>query len=127
MASKLILCDCEGTQAVKADSISGACDAACSKVYTALCTRQLEAAQKELIESAHRAGMADIATSVLHNVGNTLNSVVISYQVCDRVLRNSRLRSFDRANTALRRFVLPEWNEEQPKLPQLMDYYEMLI
>ncbi|WP_171207664.1 MULTISPECIES: 4Fe-4S binding protein [unclassified Ruegeria] len=44
MTAKILLCDCEGTQAVKADSISGACDAACSKVYTALCTRQLEAA-----------------------------------------------------------------------------------
>lgn len=48
-------------------------------------TKQKEIAQKnlnilnkQLIEAARRAGMAEIATSVLHNIGNILNSVNVA-------------------------------------------------
>ncbi|KIC44180.1 (4Fe-4S)-binding protein [Ruegeria sp. ANG-S4] len=44
MASKLILCDCAGTQSLDAERISGSCDVACSKIHTALCTQELDAA-----------------------------------------------------------------------------------
>ncbi|WP_120635190.1 4Fe-4S binding protein [Ruegeria sp. EL01] len=44
MVTKLLLCDCEGTQSVDADHIGLACDAACSKVHTALCTREMNVA-----------------------------------------------------------------------------------
>jgi C4-dicarboxylate-specific signal transduction histidine kinase len=39
---------------------------------------KLESAHKELVEASRRAGMAEVATSVLHNVGNVLNSVNVS-------------------------------------------------
>src|SRR6185295_10511435 len=38
-------------------------------------TRALRRAQEQLIESARKAGMADVAIEVLHSVGNALNSV----------------------------------------------------
>jgi C4-dicarboxylate-specific signal transduction histidine kinase len=41
-------------------------------------TRELSEAQQRLTEMAHQAGMAEIATSILHNVGNVLNSVNVS-------------------------------------------------
>jgi len=41
-------------------------------------TQQLKEVQQELVKTARSAGMAEIATSVLHNVGNVLNSVNIS-------------------------------------------------
>ncbi len=41
-------------------------------------TKELEYAQKDLLEASHRAGMAEVATDVLHNVGNVLNSLNIS-------------------------------------------------
>ncbi len=41
-------------------------------------TSQLRAAQAELMEKAHQAGMAEIATGVLHNVDNILNSIHVS-------------------------------------------------
>ncbi len=47
-------------------------------------TRHLVSAQKGLMEAAHTAGMAEIATDVLHNVGNTLNSLRISIQMIDQ-------------------------------------------
>ena len=41
-------------------------------------TRQLEDTHKQLQDAARSAGMAEVATNVLHNVGNVLNSVNIS-------------------------------------------------
>lgn len=47
---------------------------------------ELREAQAELVTTARRAGMAEVATNVLHNVGNVLNSVNVSAQVlCDKV------------------------------------------
>ena len=42
---------------------------------------ELSLAQKALVKQAHAAGMSEIATNVLHNVGNVLNSVNLSAQV----------------------------------------------
>ena len=39
---------------------------------------EMENIHKQLVESSRLAGMAEIATNVLHNVGNVLNSVNIS-------------------------------------------------
>lgn len=45
---------------------------------------------KKLIQTAHQAGKAEIATSVLHNVGNVLNSVNVSAGLIqDNVLKSS--------------------------------------
>ncbi len=43
-----------------------------------LAGEQLVTMQKELLEVSRRAGMAEVATGVLHNVGNVLNSVCVS-------------------------------------------------
>ena len=49
-------------------------------------TAELQDAQQNLVKAARSAGMAEIATSVLHNVGNVLNSVNVSATVvADRV------------------------------------------
>jgi DNA-binding LacI/PurR family transcriptional regulator/signal transduction histidine kinase len=40
-------------------------------------TRELREAQRQLLETAHQAGMAEVAVGVLHNVGNLLNSVSV--------------------------------------------------
>ncbi|MDD5134266.1 MAG: response regulator [Phycisphaerae bacterium] len=39
---------------------------------------QLEVTYKKLMETAHSAGMAEVAADVLHNVGNVLNSINVS-------------------------------------------------
>lgn len=56
-------------------------------------TRELKAAQGELVTSARLAGMAEIANNVLHNVGNVLNSVNISADIVCSTLRQSKVRS----------------------------------
>ncbi|HSP81450.1 MAG TPA: HAMP domain-containing protein, partial [Myxococcaceae bacterium] len=44
-------------------------------------TRELKEVHTQLVQTARRAGMAEIATNVLHNVGNVLNSVHTSAQL----------------------------------------------
>lgn len=39
---------------------------------------ETEELSKQLVDAAHRAGKAEIATDVLHNIGNVLNSVNVS-------------------------------------------------
>ncbi|WP_455885253.1 DAHL domain-containing protein [Pseudomonas spelaei] len=60
-------------------------------------TRQLKDAQSELLDSARQAGMAEIATNVLHNVGNVLNSVNISAELVTRKLRGSKALGLGKA------------------------------
>ena len=45
----------------------------------------------EFLETARKAGMAEIATGVLHNVGNVLNSVNISSALVAKQVRKSRI------------------------------------
>ena len=60
-------------------------------------TQQLKDAQSELMNSARQAGMAEIATNVLHNVGNVLNSVNISADLVSRKLRSSKALGLGKA------------------------------
>lgn len=54
-------------------------------------TRQLKDAQDDLLKTARTAGMAEIATSVLHNVGNVLNSVNVSATIVMDKLKHSEV------------------------------------
>ena len=62
---------------------------------------QAEAAQKELhhrlLDATRQAGMAEIATGVLHNVGNALNSVNVAATLSMDLALHSRVRDFPRA------------------------------
>ena len=52
---------------------------------------ELNEAQKELVSASHRAGMAEVATDVLHNVGNVLNSVNVSTALIGEMISNSKI------------------------------------
>jgi len=52
---------------------------------------ELEEKNKELVEVSRSAGMAEVATSVLHNVGNILNSVNVTSTLIDKTLGESKL------------------------------------
>ena len=54
-------------------------------------------AQAQLAAAARQAGMAEIATNVLHNVGNVLNSVNISADLVTRKLRTSKALGLGKA------------------------------
>ncbi|MBL9186160.1 MAG: PAS domain-containing sensor histidine kinase [Opitutaceae bacterium] len=58
-----------------------------------LMQKQLEATQRSLVEASRMAGMAEVATGVLHNVGNVLNSLNVSATVVADGLRQSKAES----------------------------------
>src|SRR2546421_136867 len=52
--------------------------------------------QQQLRDASRQAGMADVATSVLHNVGNVLNSVNVSANLVADSLKRSRAAGLTR-------------------------------
>jgi signal transduction histidine kinase len=52
---------------------------------------KLEGLHKQLVETSRQAGMAEVASSVLHNVGNVLNSVNVSTNLLMEKIQQSRL------------------------------------
>ena len=50
-----------------------------------------ESTQQKLVELSRRAGMSEVATNVLHNVGNVLNSVNVSATLVADKLRHSQI------------------------------------
>ncbi|MFT3786873.1 MAG: PAS domain S-box protein [Tepidisphaeraceae bacterium] len=71
-----------------------------------------EQLQKQLVEASRQAGMAEIATGVLHNVGNVLNSVNVSAQLVADRIRASRLPSLRKVADLL--------IEQRPNLAQFV-------
>lgn len=65
-------------------------------------TQDIQNAQVQLVETARRAGMAEIATSVLHNVGNLLNTAMTSSTVIRETVGHSRVVSLTRLAEVLR-------------------------
>lgn len=64
--------------------------------------RQLEIAHRELLEASRRAGMAEVATGVLHNVGNVLNSVNVSTTLLRDNVRKSEVSTVEKLAGLLR-------------------------
>jgi signal transduction histidine kinase len=64
-------------------------------------TRELKEVHTQLIKTARQAGMAEIATNVLHNVGNVLNSVYTSAQVAKERVYDMRLEQVSRVASML--------------------------
>jgi nitrogen fixation/metabolism regulation signal transduction histidine kinase len=52
---------------------------------------ELAEAQQHLMSASRQAGMAEVATGVLHNVGNVLNSINVSATLIDQQLKASEV------------------------------------
>jgi ferredoxin len=50
MTKKVILCDCEGSQKLDPDALGAACGLSCSRVYSSLCTDQIDLAAGHLTD-----------------------------------------------------------------------------
>jgi PAS domain S-box-containing protein len=55
-----------------------------------LAEEELEGMHKQLLLASRQAGMAEVATNVLHNVGNVLNSVNVSASLVAERIRKSK-------------------------------------
>lgn len=89
---------------------------------------RLAAAQHQLVDAAHKSGMAEIAIGVLHNVGNILNSVMLSGEEIARVAKNSKVAGLNKANELLRGNVhdLGNFFTTNDKGKMLPQYYEKI-
>jgi len=58
---------------------------------------KLDATNKQLLQASRQAGMAEVATGVLHNVGNVLNSVNVSATLIAERLSNSKVTGLGKA------------------------------
>ncbi len=86
---------------------------------------ELKKTRSELVQKAHKAGMADVATGVLHNVGNILNSINVSTSIIDDTIRNTRLGNLKQANEMLREHLddIENFIVNNPRGKLLLEYY----
>jgi signal transduction histidine kinase len=90
--------------------------------------RDLAAAQERLMLASRQAGMAEVATSVLHNVGNVLNSVNISSGLLGEMVRKSKITQLGKLTALLREHEadLPRFLSTDPRGRQVFTYLENL-
>jgi signal transduction histidine kinase len=86
---------------------------------------EIERVQKALVDASRQAGMAEVATNVLHNVGNVLNSVNVSASlVAERIKGGKSARIGDVATLMEQNLAdLPRFlgdDERGRKLPQFL-------
>lgn len=84
----------------------------------------LSEARRKTEESAHRAGMAEIASEVLHNVGNAVNTANCCAEVIAERLSNSRLSGLEKATSLLSEQAsnAAQFFSEDPRGPKLISY-----
>lgn len=90
-----------------------------------LAEQRLAFAQQQLLDAAHSAGMAEIATGVLHNIRNILNSVNMASSEIQRISRNSKIAGLCKANELLKANMgnIVEFFTSDKKGKLLPDYY----
>jgi PAS domain S-box-containing protein len=102
-----------------------------SKNITALkeAEEQLDKLHRQLVTVSREAGMAEIATNVLHNVGNVLNSVVVSTGLIGARLRESKTKGFVDAMRLMdeHRADLGDFLSKDERGKRLPDYLQKLV
>jgi len=89
---------------------------------------EIDRVHRELLLTSRQAGMAEVATSVLHNVGNVLNSVNVSASVVTDRVKQSRQAAVARVATMLQAHAgnLGEFIEHDPKGRMLPSFLSQL-
>ncbi|HEY5232488.1 MAG TPA: PAS domain-containing sensor histidine kinase [Verrucomicrobiae bacterium] len=89
---------------------------------------KIEKTHKQLLEISRQAGMAEIATNVLHNIGNVLNSVNVSASLVVDNVKQSRVASLAKVAAMMREHEhdLGTFITTDPKGRQLPDYLARL-
>lgn len=82
----------------------------------------------KLVSAARQAGMADIATSVLHNIGNVLNSANISVSIINHQIKYSKLADLEKLSSLLQdhEHELATFLKENPQGKHIIPYINLL-
>jgi ligand-binding sensor domain-containing protein/signal transduction histidine kinase len=83
---------------------------------------------RQLLDTSRKAGMAEVATSVLHNVGNVLNSVNVSTTLVIEQVHNWRFENLKKVGALIRENSgnLPEFFSNDPRGKHVPDYLSQL-
>ncbi len=89
---------------------------------------KLQHAQRELIEISRMAGIAEMATGVLHNLGNAVNSVKVAATVARDKVRRSDTARIQRLAEMLngQKDRWPEFFATDPRAAKLPQYLSLL-
>ncbi len=89
---------------------------------------ELEVTHQKLMDAARRAGMAEIATGILHNVGNVLNTINVSANLASDRMRQSRVGDLLRVTQLMERHALDlgAYVTTDPKGKQLPGFLNLL-
>lgn len=87
-----------------------------------------EQLHKQLLESSRLVGMADVASTVLHNVGNVLNSVNVSVDVVTNLLKQTPMNDVALIASMLeaRKHDLGTYLSQDQEGKQIVPYLSML-
>ncbi len=87
-----------------------------------------EVLNRQLVDTSRRVGMADVATSVLHNVGNVLNSINVSAGMVINTVRRSSLENVGRTAFMIQEHAqdLGTYLTQDPKGRQIPEYLTKL-
>ncbi len=88
----------------------------------------LEKSHQELIDVSRQAGMAEVATAVLHNVGNVLNSVNVSVSLAGERVQRSSIGALEKVAALLREQAadLPGFFASDSRAARLTPFLEKL-
>lgn len=64
-------------------------------------TAKLKEAQGQLIDKAHKAGKAEVAASILHNIGNILTSITTSSETINSQAQDTKIKTLVKASLML--------------------------
>ncbi len=89
---------------------------------------ELEKAKRHLVDTSRTAGMAEVATGVLHNVGNVLTSLNVSANVIATSLHQSKTESLGKLAALLEEHAgdLGEFIGHDPKGKRVPEFLESL-
>ncbi len=86
---------------------------------------RLNITYKKLVDHAQREGIADIATNILHNIGNILNSISVSVHLMEESAKSTVIEDIIKAGKLLQENMdcLEEFIGEGGKGKKLMKFY----
>lgn len=88
---------------------------------------ELEKTNKQLVNASRQAGMAEVATNVIHNVGNVLNSVNTSFTQVQELSKRTNIENIDKLATLLQENVhQPNFLQDDSRGKQIPDYLSMV-
>ena len=88
---------------------------------------ELEKTNKKLVNTSRQAGMAEVATNVIHNVGNVLNSVNTSFHQVQEISTRTNIDNIEKLAAMLSENVdQPNFLRDDDRGKQIPSYLKMV-